>query len=451
MRVLLSKFVKIYFYLILFSFSPFCLSASISFDDFPQDGIRNFCKNVNSGTQSGIRCAELLKFLRSARFQPAKYRVKEANSKFQEDRSSEDNQVLYLASEIGDCNFYKKDKVCRQLIQEITSEATLSEEGKQKLFTSVLNFLQTQARLNRDYDVLVQDATESKNPLKFIKKWGQLSEGVGNQSGYKKEEAEVQEENIRLSDIEIIGNIPEEIQDLKRILEEDESYKRFGIKKPKGILLYGPPGAGKTLLARYIAASLEIPFIYASASSFMALYVGTGPKAINDTFNRAKNLIKAGAKAVIIFLDEIDCLGSRKKDDNGEQIRTLTTLLTQMDGFERSDSIIVLAATNRPGAIDSALKRPGRFDYEIYLGLPDAEKRRAILEKKFKEKPLSDEIEFDYLVDITKDFSCAELVAFVDKSALFAARSNAECINLEHINKALDDLKSKRESKGDLS
>ena len=242
---------------------------------------------------------------------------------------------------------------------------------------------------------------------------------------------------------DIIGGVPREILDLKAFLENDAAFKAVGATRPSGILMVGPPGTGKTLLARAIAGEIEAAFFAESASSFMEIYVGTGPKKIREIFDKARKVLQDGiAKKVIIFFDEIDAIGNRGSYGSSEENRTITELLTQMDGFRKNENIIILAATNRPELLDPALKRPGRFDYIIEIPLPDLQKRKEILNHYMFAVPrnVSSAIDFDEIAQQTKNFNCAELKDLINRSAINAVRESRTMILKEDLENAVQEI-----------
>jgi len=199
-------------------------------------------------------------------------------------------------------------------------------------------------------------------------------------------------------------------------LKEPERFLKMGAKIPKGILLCGKPGTGKTLIARAIAGEAKVPFISMSGSEFIEMFAGLGASRVRKLFEKARKLAPC-----IIFIDEIDAIGSRRTSSSGaesENNQTLNQLLVEMDGFEKNDTIIVLAATNRPEMLDKALLRPGRFDRQITIAPPDLRGRQEILEIYSKEKKLSDEIDLREVAEDTAGFTGAELSNILNESAI---------------------------------
>ncbi len=251
---------------------------------------------------------------------------------------------------------------------------------------------------------------------------------------------------ITIDDVETrfddVAGVPEAAQELKEVitfLKDSKKFTDLGAKLPKGILLVGPPGTGKTLLAKAIAGESGVPFISIAASEFVELFVGVGASRVRDLFDKAKE-----KSPCIIFIDEIDSIGRQRGSGigggNDEREQTLNQLLTELDGFVDNCGIIVLAATNRPDILDSALLRPGRFDRKIEVMLPDVEGRKKILSVHSLSKPLSKHVDLSYWATRTVGFSGADLANLMNESAIHCARENSKKISNVHIENALDKL-----------
>ncbi|CCQ97114.1 ATP-dependent zinc metalloprotease FtsH 1 [[Clostridium] ultunense Esp] len=237
---------------------------------------------------------------------------------------------------------------------------------------------------------------------------------------------------------DVAGNeeAKESLKELVDFIQDPEKYIRYGARLPRGVLLYGPPGTGKTLLAKALAGEAKVPFYAVSGSDFIQVYAGLGASRIRELFKRAKENGKS-----VIFIDEIDSLGKKRKGGNShsgseEGDRTLNALLTEMSGFKGNEGTIVLAATNRIDTLDEALLRPGRFDRQIEVGLPDVKARLDILKLHSRNKPISKEVDLRKVALETVYFSGAKLENLMNESAMIAARNRDRRITMEHINKA---------------
>lgn len=226
-----------------------------------------------------------------------------------------------------------------------------------------------------------------------------------------------------------------ELQEVVDFLREPEKYTRLGAKIPRGILLVGSPGNGKTLLAKAVAGEAEVPFFTISGSDFVELYVGVGASRVRDLFEQAKK-----AKPCIVFIDEIDAVGRKRGAGMGgghdEREQTLNQLLVEMDGFQKNDGVIILAATNRPDILDKALLRPGRFDRQIVVDYPDIKGREEILKVHAKGKPLGDDVDLKKIAKNTTGYSGAELSNLLNEAAIMAAKDGKDEISNAHIEKA---------------
>jgi len=228
--------------------------------------------------------------------------------------------------------------------------------------------------------------------------------------------------NVTFKDVAGISEVKEELIEIVDFLKNPEKYKSFGINLPKGVLLVGPPGVGKTLIAKALAGEANVPFFYQSGSSFVQMYVGVGAKRVRDLFSRAK-----AAAPSIIFIDEIDAIGkSRGNLRNDEREATLNQLLTEMDGFEGNEGVIVIGATNKVELLDDALLRPGRFDRRIYVELPGLVDRIEILKVHLKNKPFKGNLE--NIAKMTVGFSGAALASLVNEASIYALKQNKKYI-----------------------
>jgi cell division protease FtsH len=250
--------------------------------------------------------------------------------------------------------------------------------------------------------------------------------------------------DVRFADVAGIEEAKAEVQEIVDFLRNPKRYRKLGGKLPKGVLLIGPPGTGKTMLAKAIAGEAHANFFSAHGSDFNEMYVGVGAKRVRDIFKKA-----AKNKPAIIFIDEIDCLGKKRGfDTHGELQQTNNALLAAMDGFESSEGIVVLAATNRPEDLDEALMRPGRFDRKVYVPYPDMKGRRAILAAHARNKPLEGESRaLDVIAQTTPGMSGADLANLINEAAILCAQQNASVISLTELEAARDKVRFGKERK----
>lgn len=227
-----------------------------------------------------------------------------------------------------------------------------------------------------------------------------------------------------------------ELQELVEFLKDPKSFTKMGARIPKGVLLVGPPGTGKTLLAKAVAGEAGVQFLSISGSDFVELYVGVGASRVRDLFDQAKKVAPA-----IIFIDEIDAVGRQRGSGLGgghdEREQTLNQLLVEMDGFGNNEGVIVMAATNRADILDNALLRPGRFDRQVYVGMPDIKGREAILKIHARGKPLADDVDLKSIAKGTPGFSGADLENLMNEAALLAVRRKHRFITMEDCDEAI--------------
>ncbi len=273
----------------------------------------------------------------------------------------------------------------------------------------------------------------------------QMQGGAGGRSGpmaFGKSKARLLgEDQIKttFADVAGVDEAKEEVQELVEFLRDPTKFQRLGGNIPRGVLMCGPPGTGKTLLAKAIAGEAKVPFFSISGSDFVEMFVGVGASRVRDMFDQAKKQAPC-----IIFIDEIDAVGRHRGAGVGgghdEREQTLNQLLVEMDGFEGSEGVIVIAATNRPDVLDHALLRPGRFDRQVFVGLPDIRGREQILTVHMRKVPLDDKVNAQTIARGTPGFSGADLANLVNEAALFAARANKRTVTMEEFERARDKI-----------
>ena len=262
---------------------------------------------------------------------------------------------------------------------------------------------------------------------------GGMPFGLGK-SGAK--EYDKSSEGIRFADVAGEDEAKESLAEIVDYLHDPDKYKQIGAAMPKGVLLVGPPGTGKTMLAKAVAGEADVPFFAISGSAFVEMFVGMGASKVRDLFRQAKE--KAPC---IVFIDEIDAIGKKRDGQlggNDEREQTLNQLLTEMDGFEGNSGIIVLAATNRPEALDPALTRPGRFDRRVPVELPDLKGREEILKVHARKIKVSDDVNFQQIARMASGASGAELANIVNEAALRAVRSGRGCVNQSDLEESIE-------------
>ncbi|MGD1984417.1 MAG: ATP-dependent zinc metalloprotease FtsH [Chromatiaceae bacterium] len=265
--------------------------------------------------------------------------------------------------------------------------------------------------------------------------------GRGAMSFGKSKARMLTEDQVKVTFTDVAGceEAKEEVKELVDFLKDPSKFQKLGGKIPKGVLMVGPPGTGKTLLARAIAGEAKVPFFTISGSDFVEMFVGVGASRVRDMFEQAKKHAPC-----IIFIDEIDAVGRHRGAGLGgghdEREQTLNQLLVEMDGFEGNEGVIVIAATNRPDVLDPALLRPGRFDRQVVVGLPDILGREQILKVHLRKVPLADDVKPSLIARGTPGFSGADLANLVNEAALFAARADKRLVDMDDMEKAKDKI-----------
>jgi len=266
--------------------------------------------------------------------------------------------------------------------------------------------------------------------------------GKGGAFSFGKSRARMLDESnnsITFADVAGCDEAKEEVKELVDFLRDPQKFQKLGGRIPRGVLMVGPPGTGKTLLAKSIAGEAKVPFFTISGSDFVEMFVGVGASRVRDMFEQAKKNAPC-----IIFIDEIDAVGRHRGaglgGGNDEREQTLNQMLVEMDGFETNLGVIVIAATNRPDILDPALLRPGRFDRQVYVTLPDVRGREQILNVHIRKVPVGQDIKVDILARGTPGFSGADLANLVNEAALFAARRNGRVVEMQDFEKAKDKI-----------
>ncbi|QEH09763.1 ATP-dependent zinc metalloprotease FtsH [Histophilus somni] len=270
----------------------------------------------------------------------------------------------------------------------------------------------------------------------------QMQGGGGKAMSFGKSRAKMlTKEQIKTTFADVAGcdEAKEEVGEIVDFLRDPSKFQKLGGKIPKGILMVGPPGTGKTLLAKAIAGEAQVPFFTISGSDFVEMFVGVGASRVRDMFEQAKKNAPC-----LIFIDEIDAVGRQRGAGLGgghdEREQTLNQMLVEMDGFEGNEGVIVIAATNRPDVLDPALTRPGRFDRQVVVGLPDVRGREHILKVHMRKVPVADDVDAMTLARGTPGYSGADLANLVNEAALFAARTNKKLVTMLEFEKAKDKI-----------
>ena len=343
------------------------------------------------------------------------------------------SESIYIIE--GELNGYEKgesfkSKVLEEDLSIVTDYATQlgkkykteSDPGSSNILYIVVNILPIVIIVASAYFLFGKLASTNKNSVDFGKSRARLNDGNFQ---------------VKFKDVAGLKEEKEEVEELIDFLRNPKRFQKLGARIPKGVLLVGPPGTGKTLLAKAVAGEANVPFYYISGSDFVELFVGVGASRVRDMFKEAKRNAPC-----LIFIDEIDAVGRQRGTGLGgghdEREQTLNQLLTEMDGFGANEGIIIIAATNRPDVLDPALLRPGRFDRQVTVSLPDSKERKAILEVHARNKILAKDVNLQNIAERTPGFSGADIENLLNEAALLAVRRNRSDISMDEIDEATD-------------
>ena len=344
-----------------------------------------------------------------------------------------DESVYYVT---GKLEGYKTDESFKAKVSEpemnniteyisknnIKKYDTSSDPGASMITYIIVNVLPLVVMIALAYVLFNKLASSNKNSMDFGRSKAKLSDDKDKKT---------------FNDVAGLKEEKEELEELIDFLKNPKKFQKLGARIPKGVLLVGPPGTGKTLLAKAVAGEADVPFFYISGSDFVELFVGVGASRVRDMFKEAKR-----SAPCLIFIDEIDAVGRQRGTGLGgghdEREQTLNQLLTEMDGFGANEGIIIIAATNRPDVLDPALLRPGRFDRQVTVSLPDSSEREDILKVHAKNKVLGSDVKLEAIAARTPGFSGADLENLLNEAALLAVRRNKNKITMDEIDEGTD-------------
>jgi len=353
-------------------------------------------------------------------------------------RDNSSDITLYNAQKMLDNNTVKKVTITKDYVYLKTDTDIYKIASSQVKPEMFLNY-KVEVGVGSNIIVYILFAVLFLGIASLIFRWWQKRGVIVEGGGVSASRVEIQntpleaiKSDVKFSDIGGISDVKIELEEIIDFMKKPTRYKNFGARMPRGVLLVGPPGVGKTMIAKAVAHEAGVPFFYQSGASFIQIYVGMGAKRVHELFHAAKNSAPS-----IIFIDEIDAVG-KKRDGvrNDEREATLNQLLTEMDGFENQSGIIVIAATNKIDVLDSALLRAGRFDRRIFVELPTKQERVSILEKYLSKVP--HDLEIMRIANMTVGFNGATLAALVNEAALLALRQNDTKVNIEHFHQVKD-------------
>ena len=344
-----------------------------------------------------------------------------------------DESIYYITGKIDG---YKSNesftvKIIKEQMDTVTNYAeshnlnlydTNKDPGSSTVLYILVNVVPILLVCGVGYVMFMKMASGNNKSMDFGRSRAKLSEDGGK---------------VRFSDVAGLKEEKEEVAELIDFLKNPKKFQKLGARIPKGVLLVGPPGTGKTLLAKAVAGEANVPFYYISGSDFVELFVGVGASRVRDMFKQAKQ-----SAPCLIFIDEIDAVGRQRGSGIGgghdEREQTLNQLLTEMDGFGANEGIIIIAATNRPDVLDPALLRPGRFDRQVTVSLPDAKEREEILKVHARNKTFDKSVNLAAISQRTPGFSGADLENLLNEAALLAVRRNKNAIGMDEVDEATD-------------
>lgn len=380
-----------------------------------------FLLNLSSIKVNDLSAGELLNELSNKTVTEIKVTPKSSESiyyvegKLKNYKENESFKTKVIESEIDTISKYVTEN-------KITKYENKSDPGSSSIVYILVNVAPFVIILVVCYIFFTKIASGNKNSMDFGRSRAKLSDG-----NFK----------VKFNDVAGLKEEKEEVAELIDFLKNPKKFQRLGARIPKGVLLVGPPGTGKTLLAKAVAGEANVPFFYISGSDFVELFVGVGASRVRDMFKEAKR-----SAPCLIFIDEIDAVGRQRGTGLGgghdEREQTLNQLLTEMDGFGANEGIIIIAATNRPDVLDPALLRPGRFDRQVTVSLPDSNEREDILKVHSKNKSLAKDVNLKNLSQRTPGFSGADLENLLNEAALLAVRRNKDAITMDEIDEATD-------------
>ncbi len=380
-----------------------------------------FILNMGTNKVHELKTGELIKALKKEQVTEIAITPKSSESiyivegKLEKYKDNESFKTKVIEAEIANITKYAEEKGIKEYV-------TNSDPGSSPILYIIVQVLPLVLLAVMAYVLFSKLANSNKGSMDFGKSRAKLSDD---------------KHQAKFSDVAGLKEEKEEVKELIDFLKNPKKFQKLGARIPKGVLLVGPPGTGKTLLARAVAGEANVPFFYISGSDFVELFVGVGASRVREMFKDAKR-----SAPCLVFIDEIDAVGRERGTGLGgghdEREQTLNQLLTEMDGFGENEGIIIMAATNRPDVLDPALLRPGRFDRQVTVSLPDANEREAILKVHAKNKILDKDVNLKNLSLRTPGFSGADLENLLNEAALLAVRRDKSAITMDEIDEATD-------------